>query len=104
MMNDVMNVKSEQTDLLAGLFVTFMGGSPEDLIRQIYETRKLKANGIILFDYAHTTPVYTTTLMASAFNPSVKELKSTIAQGEKKRKFGFGRKRKRQPKSNIKNK
>lgn len=95
MMNDVMNVKSEQTDLLAGLFVTFMGGSPEDLIRQIYETRKLKANGIILFDYAHTTPVYTTTLMASAFNPSVKELKSTIAQGEKKKKIWFWKKKKK---------
>ena len=65
---------SPDTDLYAGLFVTFMGGASEDLIRQIYETRKLCANGIIIFDYAHTTPVYTTTLMASAFN-SAKEKK-----------------------------
>lgn len=70
MMNDVMNVKSPETELYAGLFVTFMGGSSEDLIRQIFETRKMNANGVILFDYAHTTPIYTSTLMASAFDSS----------------------------------
>lgn len=82
MMNDVMNVKSPQTDLYAGLFVTFMGGAPEDLIRQIYETRKMNANGVILFDYAHTTPVYTSTLMASAFKDNLKD--KTLAQAKKK--------------------
>lgn len=84
MMNDVMNVKSPQTDLYAGLFVTFMGGAPEDLIRQIYETRKMNANGVILFDYAHTTPVYTSTLMASAFKDNIKD--KTLAQSKKKKK------------------
>ncbi len=68
MMNDVMRIKSPQTELFAGLFITFMGGAPEDLIRQIYQTRMMNSNGVIIFDYAHTTPVYTTTLMASAFN------------------------------------
>lgn len=82
MMNDVMNVKSPQTDLYAGLFVTFMGGAPEDLIRQIYETRKMNANGVILFDYSHTTPVYTSTLMASAFKDNIKD--KTLAQAKKK--------------------
>ena len=71
MMNDVMSVKSKDTDLYAGLFVTFMGGPSEDLIKQIFEARKMKVNGIILFDYAHTTPVYTTALMAGAFNPAI---------------------------------
>lgn len=84
MMNDVKKVMSPDTDLYAGLFVTFMGGASEDLIRQIYETRKLCANGIIIFDYAHTTPVYTTTLMASAFN-SAKEKKIQVAQKQKKK-------------------
>lgn len=84
MMNDVMNVKSPETELYAGLFVTFMGGSSEDLIRQIFETRKMNANGVILFDYAHTTPVYTSTLMASAFDSSSASLK--IAQKKKLRK------------------
>ena len=84
MMNDVMNVKSPQTDLYAGLFVTFMGGASEDLIRQIYETRKLNANGVIIFDWAHTTPTYTATLMASAFNNIKPQKQTTIAQQKKK--------------------
>lgn len=91
MMDDVKNVKSPNTDLFAGLFVTFMGGASEDLIRQIFETRKMNVNGIILFDYAHTTAAYTSTLMASAFNPSVKEDKRFIARddNQKKKRFWF---------------
>ena len=84
MMHDVMQVKAPKTDLFAGLFVTFMGGAPEDLIRQIYQTRNMNANGIILFDYAHTTPVYTTTLMAGAFNKDYHKEKP-IAKKEKKK-------------------
>lgn len=94
MMNDVMRVKSPKTDLYAGLFVTFMGGASEDLIRQIYETRKMDANGVIIFDYAHTTPVYTSTLMASAFN-SIKETKSQIVQTQQKKKRLFRNKTKK---------
>lgn len=98
MMNDVKKVMSPDTDLYAGLFVTFMGGASEDLIRQIYETRKLCANGIIIFDYAHTTPVYTTTLMASAFN-SAKEKKIQVAQKQKKKRFFPWQNKKRKEKS-----
>lgn len=97
MMNDVQNIKSPNTDLFAGLFVTFMGGASEDLIRQIFETRKMNVNGIILFDYAHTTAVYTSTLMASAFNPNVKQEKHFIAQqdnNQKKKRFWFLQKKK----------
>ena len=83
MMNDVMNVKSSNTELYAGIFVTFMGGASEDLIRQIFETRKMNANGVILFDYAHTTPLYTTTLMASAFNSANQSKNVKIAQKKK---------------------
>ncbi len=83
MMNDVISVKSPDTELFAGLFVTFMGGSSEDLIKQIFETRKMKADGVILFDYAHTTPVYTDALLASAFN-SRKSSSSQIAKVKKK--------------------
>lgn len=99
MMNDVMNVKSPQTDLYAGLFVTFMGGAPEDLIRQIYETRKMNANGVILFDYAHTTPVYTSTLMASAFKDNIKD--KTLAQAKKKRRKAERKRKKQQKSSNL---
>lgn len=84
MMRDVLSIKSPQTDLFAGLFVTFMGGTGEDLVRQIFETRKMNANGVILFDYAHTTPVYTSTLMAGAFNSNKKESPIKIATQKKK--------------------
>lgn len=67
MMSDVINAKSGNTDFYAGLFVTFMGGSDEDLIRQIHEARKVNANGVILFDYAHLNNKYINTLSKSVF-------------------------------------
>ncbi len=67
MMTDVINAKSGNTDFYAGLFVTFMGGSEEDLIRQIHEARKVNANGVILFDYAHLNNKYINTLSKSVF-------------------------------------
>lgn len=71
MMGNIQSVKSPSTDSYAGLFVTFMNGDAEDLVRQIHETRKLNANGIILFDYAHTNSAkYTNMLSSSAFKPS----------------------------------
>lgn len=94
MMSDVMNVKAPQTDLYAGLFVTFMGGASEDLIRQIYQTRRMNAKGVIIFDYAHTTPVYTTTLMASAFNEDQPKLK--VAEKQKKKWWPLWKKKKNQ--------
>lgn len=67
MISDVIKNKSSETDLFAGLFVTFMGGTEEDLIKQIHETRKLNLNGVILFDYAHFEEKYVKTLLKSAF-------------------------------------
>lgn len=93
MMYDVMRVKSYKTDLYAGIFVTFMGGAPEDLVRQIYQARLMNAGGVILFDYAHTTPVYTSTLMAGAFNENASET-SYIASGQSKKKRWWQRKKK----------
>ena len=68
MMTDVIKAKSANTDFYAGLFVTFMGGSDEDLIRQIHEARKLNAKGVILFDYAHLNNKYINTLSTSVFS------------------------------------
>ena len=67
MMQDVINAKSASTDFYAGLFVTFMGGSDEDLIRQIHEARKVDAKGVIIFDYAHLSNKYINTLSTSVF-------------------------------------
>ncbi len=69
MIREVVNSKSAGTDLIAGLFVSFMHGTEEDMIRQIYEIRKLGLKGISFFDYAHFTQKYIDTLAMSAFNP-----------------------------------
>jgi len=70
MMRDVNNNKSPKTNLYAGLFITFMGGSSEDLLRQIHEARKMNAKGVIVFDYAHFTSDYANTLALSVFDHS----------------------------------
>ncbi len=93
MMKDVSSIKSGNTDIYAGIFVTFMGGSKEDLVRQIHEARKLKANGIILFDWAHTNGKYSELLANSAFEGTKKPLKIKTSKNtlkikkEEKRKF-----------------
>lgn len=69
MMQDVIKSKSASTDFYAGLFVTFMSGSEEDLIRQIHEARKLNAKGVIIFDYAHLSDKYVNALSTSVFAP-----------------------------------
>ena len=84
MMNDVQRTKSPDTELYAGLFVTFMGGAPEDLIRQIHQSRMLNSNGVILFDWAHTGAQYTSTLMASTFNER-SATQTRIAKNQKKK-------------------
>ena len=95
MMNDVMRAKSTGTELYAGLFVTFMGGSSEDLIRQIYEARKLNANGVILFDYAHTTPVYMSALSSGAFKSDDRQQPNMRTAQKKSPKFGKKKKDKK---------
>jgi uncharacterized lipoprotein YddW (UPF0748 family) len=74
MMRKVIDAKSSETELFAGLFVTFMNGSPEDLIRQIHEARKLNTNGIIIFDYAHLESKYSTALTSSVFKTEEPEV------------------------------
>ena len=44
-----------------------MNGNPDDLLRQVHQSRKLKASGVIMFDYAHLDPKYTDVLLTSAF-------------------------------------
>ena len=88
MMSDVINSKSYQTDFYAGIFVPFIGGSDEDLIRQIHEARTLNAKGVILFDYAHLNNKYIKTLSTSVFlnqNP----IKQSIPNQSQKRKRLF---------------
>ena len=69
MVTEVLKHKAANTNLFAGLFVTFMGGSEEDLIREIHETRKLDISGVILFDFAHLDDKYINTLSTRVFSP-----------------------------------
>lgn len=68
LVTNVIKAIAPGTDLYAGLFVTFMGGSEEDLIREIHETRKINVNGVILFDYAHLDNKYVNALATRVFN------------------------------------
>lgn len=91
MLQDVIRNKSKNTNLYAGLFITFMGGSSEDLLRQIHEARKLDTKGVIMFDYAHLNSKYTNTLITSVFDSSQMDSSSlqpnTQNQGKRKRRF-----------------
>ena len=68
MIAEVNNNKSKTTKLYGGLFVTFMKGNPEDLIRILHESRRFGLSGAIIFDYAHFGHEYMNILTASAFN------------------------------------
>ena len=67
LMDQVLRNKSSSTKLYAGLFVTFMNGAASDLIKQIHAARKYALGGIIIFDYAHLTDNYVSTLTESIF-------------------------------------
>jgi len=81
----VINYKTPETDLIAGLFVTFMGGSEEDLIRQIHETRKVNVNGVSLFDYAHLSQNYVNALSTRVFSSNNKVNANIVKPQEPKR-------------------
>ncbi len=96
----VASVLQPRTDLYAGLFVTFIGGSPDDLIRQIHESRKLNVGGVILFDYAHITNRYTdalamffrpkdASLLAQMTTPEPNKEEKVKKEKEKKRKLNW---------------
>ena len=58
LMKEVLNNKTPQTKLYAGLFITFMNGSEADLIKQINAMRDLSLDGFSIFDYAHFDEKY----------------------------------------------
>ena len=87
MMKKVIESKAPDTELFAGLFVTFMSGSPEDLIRQIHEARQLNTNGIILFDYKHLKPQYATALSSSVFKQVEEEPQPCEVEPAQKKKW-----------------
>lgn len=69
MINDIKSNSSIRTKIYPGLFVTFMGGTFDDLLMQIQEARELNSGGIVLFDYAHLDQKYIDALKVRVFNP-----------------------------------
>lgn len=70
LINDIRTNSKPNTKIYPGLFVAFMNGNPDDLLRQLHESRKLKTSGIVLFDFAHLDKKYTDVLLTNAFTPS----------------------------------
>lgn len=68
LIEDIKKNSSYLTNIYPGLFVTFMKGATDDLLKQVHETRKLDTSGFILFDYAHLDNKYIDVLKAGAFN------------------------------------
>lgn len=94
MLQDVIKNKSGCTKLYAGLFITFMDGSSEDLLRQIHETRKLNADGVIVFDYSHLKDKYVDTLTKSVFDHNQfapQTLQCNTPEPRKHRRFFVGK-------------
>ncbi|GBF23640.1 hypothetical protein tpqmel_1044, partial [Candidatus Gastranaerophilus sp. (ex Termes propinquus)] len=67
MMRGIKRKASSNTKILPGIFVGFMEGEPEDMLRQIYAAKSINADGVILFDYAHLDPKYTEVLRSHVF-------------------------------------
>lgn len=76
LMKEVLNNKSKQTKLYAGLFITFMNGAESDLIKQINELRTLSLDGFSIFDYAHFGEKYINTLTVSICSVPKSETKN----------------------------
>ena len=79
LINDIRINSKQNTKIYPGLFITFMNGNPDDLLRQLHESRKLKTAGIVLFDYAHLDKKYTDVLLTNAFTPSTPS-QTTLSQ------------------------
>lgn len=63
-----LDIKSANTKLYPGIFVMFMDAPAYDMMLQLHEIRKMRADGVILFDYAHFKEKYEDALKARAFN------------------------------------
>ncbi len=70
LLKDVIQNTSPFTNVYPGLFVTFMGGTFDDLLIQIHKTREFKTKGTVLFDYAHLNDKYIEALTTRVFNKS----------------------------------
>ncbi len=76
-----------------------MNGKPDDLLRQLHESRKLKTSGIVLFDFAHLDEKYTDVLFNKRIYPehsvsdNIVYTEYRAKQEKKKKRFWFFKKK-----------
>ncbi len=69
MIKNIKKRSNSKTQIYPGLFIAFMGGDSEDLLKQIHSARNQKTGGVILFDWVHMDKKYMNTLKSSVFLP-----------------------------------
>ena len=67
MLEEIKKRADDNVKIYPGLFAGFIESDPEDLLRQIHITRRLKMNGVIMFDWAHLNDEYRDVLKTSVF-------------------------------------
>lgn len=70
LLKDVINNIVPSTKIYPGIFVTFMGGTFEDLLLQIHKSREFNFKGTVIFDYAHLNDKYIDALKTRIYNNS----------------------------------
>lgn len=68
LLSDVIKNTTGLTKIYPGLFVTFMGGTYDELLMQIHKTREFKSKGTVMFDYAHLDQKYIDALNTRIYN------------------------------------
>ena len=68
MIEELKRKSSSKTKIYPGLFVGFMEGESEDLLKQIHIIRNQKLEGVVLFDWAHMDKKYADVLRACVFS------------------------------------
>ncbi len=67
MLEEIKKKAQDNAIVYPGLFAGFIESDPEDLLKQIHIIRKLKLQGVILFDWAHLSNEYLEVLKTSVF-------------------------------------
>ena len=73
MLEEMKRKTSSKTKIYPGLFVGFMEGESEDLLKQIHIIRNQNLQGIVLFDWAHLDKKYTDVLKTCVFSKQCEE-------------------------------
>lgn len=71
---EVKKKSSSKTQIYPGLFVGFMEGESEDLLKQIHIIRNLNLKGVVLFDWAHLDKKYSDVLKTCVFKQNCEDV------------------------------